>query len=120
MERPKTIFCDIDGVIFYYPDRNVAQQHLGRPKVLPGIREAFADWDLKGYRIILVTGRREGVRKHTEKQLVEAGIFYDHLIMGLGGGTRIMINDYKPDDKKDTAVAINVERNKGLKDITNV
>ena len=37
--------------------------------------------------------------------------------MGVGGGDRIVINDRKPNSNRDTAYAINVDRNKGLSDI---
>ena len=52
----------------------------------------------------------------TEKQLAEAGIFYDQLIMGVGGGVRILINDNKPNGDL-AARCINLERNMGIKDI---
>ena len=51
------------------------------------------------------------------EQLKEAGVFYDQLIMGLGGGERILINDLKPDSDNPTAHAINLIRNKGVKDV---
>jgi len=111
--RPKTIVCDIDGVIFDHPGQ-ITEQHLGDGKLLEGAKEAFTDWDRKGYNIILLTGRREGVRKHTEEQLANAGIFYDQLVMGVGGGHRVLINDRKPESKDDTAFAVNLLRNKGL------
>jgi hypothetical protein len=60
--------------------------------------------------------RKEGLRVQTERQLQEAGIIYDQLIMGIGGGPRIIINDNKPNGKE-TAFAINLERNKGINDI---
>jgi hypothetical protein len=56
------------------------------------------------------------MRAATEKQLAELGIFYDQLIMGMGGGPRIVINDNKPSGQE-TAFAINLERNKGINDI---
>ena len=37
--------------------------------------------------------------------------------MGVLGGQRILINDKKPDGKTQTAFAINVDRNVGIKDI---
>ena len=33
------------------------------------------------------------MRITTERHLSELGIFYDQLIMGVGGGQRILIND---------------------------
>jgi len=53
----------------------------------------------------------------TVKQLQEAGIFYDQLIMGVGRGSRVLINDLKPDGAI-TAYSVNIERNKGLKEIS--
>ena len=74
------------------------------------------EWDKKGYNIILTTGRKESLRKTTEEQLSRIGIFYDKLVMGIGGGDRIVVNDNKPDGRQ-TAFAINLERDKGIKDI---
>lgn len=114
MSNPKTIFCDIDGTIFNYPLNNIAKQPIDKPVVLPGVAAVFAEWDTLGYKIILTTGRRESTRKQTEKQLADCGIFYDQLIMGLGGGQRVLINDKADDKAYPQAVAINVIRNKGL------
>ena len=50
-------------------------------------------------------------------QLQENNIFYDQLIMGIGGGNRILINDRKPDSGIDTAYSINIHRNEGIAEI---
>lgn len=114
--RPKTIFCDIDGTLVkhHIPTKNTDTFNI--LQLLPGTIEKFSEWDAKGYNIILTTGRRESMRKVTEEQLAEVGIFYDKLIMGIGGGDRIVINDNKPDGRQ-TAFAFNIERDKGIKDI---
>lgn len=115
--RPKTIFCDIDGTIFAHLG-SMTKILLDNGNLLPGVREKFNEWDGKGYNIVLTTGRKESSRNHTEEQLRNAGLFWDHLIMGLGGGPRVIINDIKPyDPETPTAIAINVERNKGLGDL---
>lgn len=116
INRPKTIFSDIDGVIFKH-EGNISQQHLITPTILPGVLKNFQEWDRLGYRIILTTGRRESTRKYTEDQLAEAGIFYDQLIMGITGGVRILINDKKPNSEEDTAISINLVRNEGQGEI---
>ena len=117
IEGQKTLFIDIDGTLVYHP--GVGNEQTLRPmKLLPGVMEKFADWVGKGYVIILTTGRRESERELTVKQLQSVGIQYDQLIMGLGRGTRVLMNDIKPDsDNNPTAVAINVERNKGIENI---
>ena len=112
-DRPNTIICDIDGVLLkHYGD--ITRQHLIKPVVLPRAIENIKKWDLAGYTIILITGRRESTRFYTEKQLSESGIIYDHLIMGVTGGVRVLINDRKPGGKDDTAMAINLNRNEGF------
>ena len=114
--RPKTIICDIDGTLVKHHGSQ-SRQITYTPELLPGSIEKFDEWDKKGYNVILITGRKESFRKKTEKQLEALGIMYDHLIMGLGGGTRVLINDLKPDSDEPTAIAINLERNKGIGDI---
>ena len=107
--KPKTIFCDIDGVLFKHWNEGLDIQ-ISRPSLIIRTLSKLNEWDAKGYNIILTTGRRESSRKVTEVILKRHGIFYDKLIMGIGGGDRILINDRKPDSKIDTAYAINLDR----------
>ena len=86
-------------------------------ELLPGTLETLAEWDVKGYNIILITGRRESLRKKTEEQLLSKNIFYDQLVMGVGGGDRVIINDRKPNSDRDTAYAINLNRNEGVENV---
>tara|TARA_Y100000816_G_C25983649_1_gene513673 strand:+ start:287 stop:643 length:357 start_codon:yes stop_codon:yes gene_type:complete len=116
MAKPKTVFCDIDGTLFYHHG-DLHKQITETPVLLEHVKETLVDWDRKGYNIILTTGRKESTRKLTEIQLEKAGIFYDQLIMGLGGGERILINDLKPNSSNETAKAYNLKRNKGLLDV---
>ena len=112
----KTIFCDIDGTLVRHYG-NLSKQYLSELELLEGTIDKLNDWDRKRYNIILVTGRRESMRNLTERQLEKLGIFYDQLIMGLGGGQRILINDLKPYSDEPTATVFNVVRNKGIKDV---
>ena len=118
--KPKTIFCDIDGTLCEYPYTNTKSGDYDFDSVmtpLPGTLKKLWEWDKLGHMIILTTGRKEGLRKSTEKQLRKAGVLYDKLIMGIGGGTRVLINDLKPDREGDTAIAINLKRDKGVSDV---
>ena len=114
--RPLTIFCDIDGTLVKHrsPIENTSTSK--RLEILPGTLEKLLEWDSKGYNIILVTGRKESMREITIKQLTEAGIIFDKLVMGIGGGKRIIINDKKPDGSS-TAEAISLKRNIGIKNL---
>ena len=112
----KTIFCDIDGTLVRFPDSIEGFKELpkgSKPlEVLPRALDKLWEWETQGYRIILTTGRKESMRKITERQLTDAGIFWDQLVMGLGPGKRYLINDIN--NGNDTAFAVNVERNKGI------
>ena len=114
--RPKTIFCDIDGTLVTHEKPDVISHPCHGMTLLDGTIEKLIEWDRLGYRIILTTGRKESMRKETERQLAECGIFYDQLIMGIGGGKRILINDRKTNSQENT-IAINLERNKGISEV---
>lgn len=122
--KAKTIFCDIDGTILEHAGEmddlifsltNPTSEDS--PQLLPGVKERFQEWEEKGYNIILTTGRRESLRQSTELQLFVLGISYDQLVMGIGGGQRVLINDLKPDSTGSTAIAICLERNKGMEGV---
>lgn len=116
--RPLTIFLDIDGCIFNHPGHpNNHTTNTNDLVLLDGVKEKFNEWIMKEYKIILVTGRKECTRTETENQLSHFGLVWDQLIMGLGGGIRALINDTKPSTIKDTALAITIPRNEGLRNV---
>jgi hydroxymethylpyrimidine pyrophosphatase-like HAD family hydrolase len=111
LNKSKTIFCDLDGTLVKHSNPVQAQNPDLELEVLPGTHNKLREWDTKGYNIIITTGRKKSAREATKKQLSRAGILYDELIMGFGGGDRVMINDRKPNSDRDTAYVINVDRN---------
>jgi hypothetical protein len=110
---PKTIFLDIDGCILLHNGGNVSECLGVEPKILPGVSEKIDYWENLGYKIIITTSRKESLRKFTEEQLLQVGVAYDQLVMGLSMGERILINDLKPNGTH-TARAIELVRNEGL------
>lgn len=116
MENQKTIFCDIDGTLVKHenPSKTAFPNHT--MELLPGTIEKLLEWNKEGHYLILTTGRRESQRIVTEKQLQDVGIFYDILIMGVGRGKRVVINDKKPDGTI-TADSINLDRDTGIANI---
>ena len=115
-EMKKTLFIDIDGTLFKHQG-NLSEMFIKNMEILPGVIEKFNEWDAKGYKIILTTGRKECLRKITEEQLLKNGIFFDQLVMGLTRGERILINDIKPNNNMSVATAIQINRDEGLKNI---
>ena len=114
MNNKKTIFCDIDGTLWFHVGPATEQSVVKKHDLLPNTLKAINYWDRSGYTIILTTGRKESMRKITEKHLETLGIIYDQLIMGLGNGVRILINDRKLNGTKNTCHTINLVRNKGI------
>ena len=92
----KTIICDIDGCLLHH-DGPLYDKLLNQKSsfALQGVLKKLQEWESKGYRVILMTGRKESMRSFTEKQLEQAGVFYDVLIMGMPS-PRILINDISP------------------------
>jgi histidinol phosphatase-like enzyme len=112
-KRPKTIICDIDGTLVLHRAPIDNTDPSSDLVLLNGTKEKILEWDSKGYNIILITGRKESMRKSTEAQLSRIGVIYDQLIMGIGGGERVLINDRKPDGRE-CAFSINLDRNEGI------
>lgn len=112
----KTLFIDIDGTLIKHKG-NLSKQMSEEAEILPNVIEKLNFWESEGHRIILTTGRKESLRKFTEKQMLKLGIFYDQLIMGLPRGERVIINDSKPDNDMVTCRSIEVKRNDGIGNI---
>jgi len=109
----KTIICDIDGTIFKYSPRGTDQIMNEEPVLLPGIKEKFNEWEMAGHRIIIITGRRESLRRWTEIQLTDAGIAFDTLLMGHADTERILINDVASTGRV-KAFAVSLDRDQGF------
>ena len=115
-EKPKTIFCDIDGTILRHAHK-FSDVCFIEPTILDGVRDKFNEWDSQGHKIILCTARKESGREITEKHLKQLGLCWDYLIMGVGGGTRVLINDKLNKMDNDRAISINVITNEGFEKI---
>ena len=110
----KTIICDIDGTLLDYQHKTIPQPgHKKEHVSLPGAVEKMRQWEMRGCRIIIITGRRESERKRTEKELRHHHIPYDMLIMGFADTGRVLINDVggKGECK---AHAVSLPRDEGL------
>ena len=112
-DKPKTIFCDIDGTLLKHVHK-FSELIDTVPKLLDGVREKINQWDSQGHKIILVTARKESAREMTEKHLRDLGLCWDHLIMGVTSGNRILINDKLNKTNPDRSQAVNVITNSGF------
>jgi len=111
----QTYFLDIDGVLVQHQG-SLIEQAKSSLKVLKETRFFLDSIEKKGAKIILTTGRKASMRKQTEEELSKAGIFYDDIIMGCNRGSRIIVNDLKPDSNLKTAFSFSPVRNQLDKD----
>jgi len=109
----KVVFLDIDGCLVKHHGGHSSSLIQNKTVLLPGVKEKLDEWEVEGCQIIITTGRKESFRKFTEKQLLVCGIAYDQLVMGLGRGERIVVNDRKVDGSN-SARAFCIERNEGI------
>jgi len=112
-DKPKTIFCDLDGTVLKHCHKFSDLNQI-KPETLPGVNDKFNEWDSKGYKIILTTARKESAREMTENHLKSLGLCWDHLIMGVSSGVRVLINDKLKDEDKDRSISINLITDSGF------
>lgn len=100
----KTWILDLDGTIVKHNGYKLD----GHDTLLPGARKFLKNITSKDM-VIIVTSRKEEVRKETIAFLRENHIHYDHIIWNAPYGERIVVNDRKPSGLG-TAIAVNVQR----------
>lgn len=113
-----TLFIDMDGVIAqhssshfppYYGETEAIEENV---EILKTLRRSGK------FQIVITTARGEEYRNVTVDQLKRFELEYDHLIMGMQHGKRIIINDYSKSNPYKSCDAINLKRNSSeLKDI---
>jgi NDP-sugar pyrophosphorylase family protein/fructosamine-3-kinase len=120
-----TLIFDVDGVLLEHDKGfhgNLEKYKYPSKPIIENIK-LLNSFSRKGDSVILMTARPETERKKLENELLKFNVNYHKLVMGVPGGTRILINDKKPSivDFK-TAVAIETTRNQNiaLKDIENI
>lgn len=107
-----SLFFDIDGTLLDYPndvDFTDIVSGAYEQKPLPGVVQYLTNLHKVGHIIILTTGRPECMREATIKTLQKVGIVYNQLIMDVGAGPRVIVNDNYRDQVK--AYAIDIPRN---------
>ena len=112
MTKKNTYFVDIDGTIFVY--RKFETYESSEAQVIKSTKQYLQQVKDEGHMIILTTARPESLRDHTVYELSKYNIPYDRLIMGIERGPRYLINDLSPKEPGDRAIAINLERDKGI------
>jgi hypothetical protein len=106
----KTLFVDIDGTIVKNSS-SYLKPYIGETEPLIDNLNYLKELIQSGrVEVILTTSRPEKYREQTKKQLLELGLEYKQLIMGLQHSKRIIINDFSNTNPYKTCEAINIPR----------
>ena len=68
--KPKTIFCDLDGTLIKHCNPVEIQDPNLILEVLEGTHDKLREWDNKGYTIIITTGRTDILQLNNYRMLV--------------------------------------------------
>ena len=114
MAKPRTFFIDLDGTVLMHGHR-YSNLYEGQNEACPGVIEAMDELDSQGHTIVLVSARKESSREFTQRLLDRLGIPYDHLILGVSQGKRIVVNDIISETSAPRAGNVNVITDQGWK-----
>jgi hypothetical protein len=111
-----TFFVDIDGTIVKYRKFNELSTAVLTPiqDVIDFLNKSYDE----GAHIVITTARPPQYELFTKQELEKLGVKYHQMIMGIGRGTRVVLNDKDPEmPDLPRAWGINFTRDKGLQDI---
>lgn len=120
MVKIKTYFIDIDGTIFPHmtaEELDDVYKTNHETHILPGVEEYWETFNEDDV-IIISTARPGKYRHYTERNLRLYNLRFDYLLMDIGTGPRILINDVT-DKEPIKAIAYNIPRDGGLKHLIN-
>jgi hypothetical protein len=111
-----TFFVDFDGTIVKYRKFSELSTAVLTPiqDVIDFLNKSYDE----GAHIVITTARPPQYELFTKQELEKLGVKYHQMIMGIGRGTRVVLNDKDPEmPDLPRAWGINFTRDKGLQDI---
>lgn len=114
---PNTIFSDIDGTILEQMDFELMMKAETFEEIsaltvpLHSAKKKMNEWYDGGAHIVLTTARPEELREFTEIQMEIADIPYHQLVMGIGWGNRVLINNLPTNGYSNRATSFEVVKN---------
>jgi len=116
LERPSTIFLDLDGTVLKHA-HHYTEKQSPNPELLNGVLSKINQWVVAGHKIVITTARREVNRQAVETQLKELGLHWDYMVMDVSKGKRFLVNDKLQPFDSDRAIGINVITDAGFDSI---
>ena len=116
-----TFFVDIDGTLVKY--RKFAELENSGLEPIQDVIDTINNYYEQGTHIVITSARPDSYELFTKQELETIGIKYHQLILGLGRGTRVVINDNDPENPEiSRSMGVNLNRNMGWEglDLTQV
>jgi hypothetical protein len=111
-----TLFVDIDGTLVKYRKFSELSESVLTP--IQDVIDYVNSHHDAGSVVVITTARPESYRLFTKQELEKLGVKYSQIIMDMGRGTRVILNDIDPENPDlPRAIGINLQRDEGLKEI---
>lgn len=111
-----TFFVDIDGTLVKYRKFSELSTAVLTPiqDVIDSVNYHYDN----GSHIVITSARPPEYEVFTKQELEKIGVKYHQLLLGIGRGTRVILNDKDPENP-DTprAIGINFNRDMGLEEL---
>ena len=109
-KQRQTIFCDIDGTVFYNQSKLFSNDYSNPPRPIPGAVMYLLQKQEKGATIIFTTSRPSKFKDTTEKGLEDCGFKDIRVLYDIPHAPRVLINDTSITNPYPSATSINVPR----------
>lgn len=107
-----TFFVDIDGTLVQY--RKFSELSTSVLTPIQEVIDVINKYYDEGAVIVITTARPTSYELFTKQELEKIGVKYHQLVMDLGRGTRVILNDKDPENEQiPRALGINLNRNQG-------
>lgn len=108
-----TFFVDIDGTLVMY--RKFSELDTATLTPIQDVIDLVNEYYDNGSHIVITSARPQEYEVFTKQELEKLGVRYHQLLLGIGRGTRVVLNDKDPENSDlPRAVGINFNRDKGL------
>lgn len=105
-----TIFCDLDGVVFYNQSHYFKNNYNNSPVPIPNAVSFLLERQNKGSKFYFTTARPSQYRNITEAALTQLGFVDFQVIYDVPHAPRLLINDIAITNPWPSASSINVPR----------
>lgn len=80
-DKPNAVMCDIDGTLALFGNKNPYDRNFLEDEVNFSIRNIVNTYSISGYKIIIVSGRKNKYLEDTKKWLKEKIVAFDEIFM---------------------------------------